>query len=124
MEGRRLEGIWLTVAAGRVPRADGWLWPGGQSTRAHRDASVRHCEADQLLLIMVPTPWSVRISREQAVFDAAVDDVHRIHAVAGGVEAEPILGSMPPERVPSATRSSMSRGEAGEQVALPSSTPG
>src|SRR6185295_121491 len=66
--------------------------------------------AHYLLLISVPTPWSVSTSRSSALGTRPSMMCTAFTPLRAASSAEPILGSMPPEMTPFATRSSMRRG--------------
>ena len=56
------------------------------SVLSRSNSQVFAGQAHQCDLIIVPTPWSVRISSSKCVLDAAVDDMHALDPVARGVE--------------------------------------
>src|SRR5262245_41411982 len=76
----------------------------------HAPGRRQTCDAHYLLLISVPTPWSVSTSSSRALGTRPSMMCTLFTPLRAASSAEPILGSMPPEMTPFATRSSMRRG--------------
>ena len=80
---------------------------------------------DQWLRIMVPTPWSVMISSSRQWSTRPSTMCTEFTPALAASSADEIFGSMPPEIVPSANRSSIWRArEPGQQIAALVEHPG
>src|SRR5688500_324542 len=92
----------------------------------HAPGRREACDSHNYLLLMsVPTPWSVRTSSNRALGTRPSMIWTLCTPLRAASSAEPILGSMPPEITPFATSSSILRGVSPVR-SLPSlsSTPG